>query len=420
MFDLDHWQEIYDALTRNKLRTFLTAFGVFWGIYLLLVMLGSGTGLRNGVSSGFTNSATNSFFVWTRSTSVPWRGLPRGRRFEMNNADIEAIRSQIPEAQVVAPRLQLGGYRSGNNVTRGVKAGAFSVMGDVPEIRTIQSLRIVDGRFLNPLDLEQQRKVVVIGARVRDVLFERGEDPVGDNIEINGVYFRVIGVFQSTGRPERAEQEDQTIYTPFTTFQHAFNKIDEVGWFAITSQADVPASVVEEKVLALLRSRHQVAPHDERAFGHWNMEEEYLKMQGLFSAISILVWIVGTGTLAAGAIGVSNIMLIIIKERTKEIGIRRAVGATPWNVMTHVVLEAVILTTLAGILGVIAGVGTLEAVNSMLAGASGDVMFRNPGVTLQNALQALGILVLAGTLAGIIPAQRAVAVNTVDALRAEN
>lgn len=419
MFDLDHWQEIYDALSRNKLRTFLTAFGVFWGIFLLLVMLGSGTGLKNGVAAGFTGTATNSFFVWTRATSIPWRGLPRGRSFEMNNSDITAIRDQVPEAKVIAPRLQLGGYRSGNNVTRGVKAGAFSVMGDVPEIRGIQSLAIRDGRFLNHLDVVEKRKVVVIGTRVRDVLFEKGEEVVGGHIEINGVYFRVIGVFKSTGRPERAEQEDQTIYTPFSTFQYAFNSINQVAWFAITSQPDVRASIAEEKVLNLLKSRHQVAPQDTRAFGHFNMEEEYEKIQGLFSAISILVWIVGTGTLAAGAIGVSNIMLIIIKERTKELGIRRAVGATPWNVITHVVLEAVMLTTLAGIVGVVAGVGVLELVNSMLEGASSDVMFRNPAVTLENALQSLGILIFAGTLAGVIPAQRAVSVKTVDALRAD-
>lgn len=419
LFDPDHWSEIKAALLRNRLRTALTAFGVFWGIFLLMVMLGSGSGLRNGTMKGFQGSATNSFFIWTQRTQKPFAGLPAGRTFELTNADVQAIRDKIHEVEVVAPRNQLGGYMGGNNVTRGRKAGAFTVMGDYPEIQRIQSFRIESGRFLNPLDLAETRKVAVIGTRVRELLFERGEDPIGQSIVVNGVYFQVIGVFRSSQTGDEAERDTQTVFVPFSTFQRAFNLGDQVGWLAVISKPDVPASRAEETVLALLKSRHKVAPDDLRAFGHFNLEQEYEKIRGLFRGIHILVWLVGAGTLAAGAIGVSNIMLIIVKERTKEIGIRRAVGAQPWMVVSQVVIETVILTALAGYFGMVAGVALVEIVARVLPSGDGVRMFSNPEVGLGDALQALGILVLAGVLAGLAPAQRAVQVSPIAALRSD-
>lgn len=419
LFDPDHWHEIRAALVRNRMRTFLTALGVFWGIFLLMVMIGSGAGLRKGAMRGFAGSATNSFFVWTQRTQKPYAGLPAGRFFELNNADVQAIRDQVREVEVVSPRNQLGGYMGGNNVTRRAKSGAFSVMGDTPEIQRIQSYRTTAGRFLNPLDLEERRKVAVIGTRVRDMLFERGENPIGASIEINGVYFQVIGVFQSTQSGDDADRDAQTIFVPFTTFQRAFNFGDQVGWLAVISKPDVPASAAEQKVVDLLKVRHRIAPDDVRAFGHFNLEEEYEKLRGLFKGIAILVWIVGAGTLAAGAIGVSNIMLIIVKERTKEIGIRRAVGARPWMVVAQVVIETVILTATAGYLGMVAGIGLVEVVSRLLPPGDGTRMFVNPEVGLAEAVQALAILTAAGVLAGLAPAQRAVLVKPIEALRSE-
>ena len=420
MFDLDNWQEIYHALASNKLRTFLTAFGVFWGIFLLMVMLGSGSGLQNGVYDGFSSEATNCFFVWTRRTTIPYRGLPSGRRFELDNGDTEAIRRLIPEAAIVAPRNQLGGHRGANNVTRGSKAGAFSVMGDIPEYNQVEVVPMVTGRFLNPIDLEEKRKIAVIGTGVQKLLFEAGEQPIGESIEINGVYFKVVGVFRPLRSGDEADRQAQTIYVPFSTFQHAFNRGQEVDWFAITADEGVPASAVEARVLELLAARHRVAPDDHRAFGHFNMEEEFGKIQGLFGGISILIWIVGTGTLAAGAIGVSNIMMIIVKERTKEIGVRRAVGARPTSIIGQIVFEAILLTSAAGYVGLLAGVGVMEGLRSFLISSGADIqMFKNPGVDLSHAVLALAILVVSGTLAGIIPAQRAISVSPVDALRAE-
>ena len=418
MFDLDHWREIQNALTANKLRTGLTAFGVFWGILMLMLMLGSGNGLRNGVERGFADNATNSVWIWSQSTSKPYRGMPIGRRLEMTNADTAAIRQRVPEVDVLAPRTQLGGWRGGNNVTRGDEAGAFSVMGDMPEIVHVEALRITRGRFLNRYDVEQRRKVAVIGPRVVEVLFEKDEDPLGQHIRINGVYFKVVGLFVPINPDDQQDQE--TIHVPLSTFQHAFNFGERVNWFALTSRHGVPASVAEKNVLTVLRQRHHVHPEDERAFGHFNLEPEYRQIQGLFAGIRTLIWIVGLGTLAAGVIGVSNIMLVIVRERTHEIGIRRAIGATPAAVMGQILLESVLLTAAAGYAGLIAGMGLIDVVAGLLAGAPAqNRMFANPGVELASALQALLILVAAGCLAGIMPARRAVAVSPVDALRSD-
>jgi putative ABC transport system permease protein len=418
IFDLDHWHEIKATLVRNRWRTFLTAFGVFWGIFLLMIMLGSGTGLRNGVMREFRGTATNSFFLWTQRTQKPWAGMPAGRFVELTNADVQAIREKVPEVELVAPRNQLGGFQGGNNVTRRRKAGAFSIMGDYADILRIQSFQVETGRFLNPLDTDEARKIAVIGTGVQKVLFEPGENPIGQSIVINGVYFQVVGVFRSAQSGDEGDRDAQTIFVPFTTFQRAFNFGDRVGWLAVISRPEVPASVAEGKVLALLRSRHQVAPDDERAFGHWNMEKEYEKLRGLFRGVRFLVWLVGTGTLAAGAIGVSNIMLIVVKERTKEIGIRRAVGAKPSALVAQFVVEALILTASAGYVGMVAGIALIELVDRLLP-PGGARMFLNPDVGLSDALQALGILVAAGILAGLAPAQRALQVSPMAALRSE-
>ena len=418
MFDRDHWQEIYSALSSNKLRTFLTAFGVFWGVFMLVVMLGSGSGLQNGISQDFAGTATNSFFVWPRGTSKPYQGLPAGRRLRLNDEDTLAIREQVPQAAVIAPRNQLRGYGTGNNVSRGSQAGAFTVMGDLPVIREIELVRLTRGRFLNELDVAERRKVAVIGSRVVEVLFAEGEDPVGEYFRINGVYFKIVGTFRPHGSGEDGDGQARTIHLPFTTFQQAFNYGNSVGWYAITSIDGVPASVVEDKVLTLLRKRKRAHPDDERALGHFNLEEEFNQIEGLFFSIRALIWIVGGGTLAAGVIGVSNIMLVIVRERTNEIGIRRAVGATPLSVMRQVMLESLILTGIAGYVGMLAGMGLIDLANLVMVMSGSDTgMFRNPHVDLAVVGQALLILAGSGVLAGMIPASRAVKIRPVEALR---
>jgi putative ABC transport system permease protein len=414
IFDGDHWREIFDALRGNKMRTFLTAFGVFWGIFMLMVMLASGNGLWNGVSQGFSDQAVNSVFIWSQRTSKPYRGMASGRQIQLDSGDAEAIRTQIKEAEAVCPRNQLGGFRGGNNVTRGIKAGAFSVMGDVPEIARVQPMNITSGRFLNQLDLQERRKVAVIGTRVQEVLFAKDENPLNESIKVNGVTFRVIGIFKPTRTHGDRDEAPQTIFVPFTTFQSAFNFGDRVGWFALVSQRGVPAKTVEDKTLALLKDRHKIAPDDQRALGHFNTEEEFNQVSGLFTGIRTLVWIVGIGTLSAGVIGVSNIMLVIVRERTNEIGIRRAVGATPLTISAQIIFESLILTGFAGYLGLVAGVGVVEGIASVIPPAE---MFRNPEVPFQSAVLTLAILVGSGILAGLIPARRAMKISTVEALR---
>lgn len=416
MFDKDKWQEIFAVLSKNKLRTFLTGFGVFWGIFMMIIMLGSGKGLENAMLSNFKNGATNSVFFWTQRTSKPYKGFKRGRRFNFENSDTKALKEQVPEIEILAPRNQLGGFRGNNNVVYKKEVGSFGVMGDYPEINQIKAIPMAEGRFLNHLDLEEKRKICVIGPKVQTDLFKNDEKPIGKYLQINGVYFKIIGVFKANSSGDRAERDNQTIYVPFTTFQQAFNYGNLVGWFAMTSKPEVPASILEQKVIQALAQRHSVHPEDDRAIGSWNTEEEYMKISGVFTGIANLSWFVGLLTLIAGVIGISNIMLVIVKERTREIGIRRAMGATPFNIIGQIIMEAIFLTIIAGYMGLVLGVFSLEGVSALVG--NGD-QFRQPGVSLAIAIKALIALIIAGTFAGLIPAQRAIRVSTVDALRAE-
>jgi putative ABC transport system permease protein len=417
MFDLDNWQEIFNTIKKNKLRTFLTAFGVFWGIFMLVIMLGSGNGLRNGVMNDFDGYATNSFFIWAQKTQKAYKGFQPGRRFNYENGDAEAIKTNIPEVAIVCPRNQLGGWQGGNNVVRGTKAATFSVYGDYPEYADIEPPYNLKGRFINDMDIEQRRKVAVIGKRVEEILFKPGENPIGQYLKIKGVYFQVVGTFSTKKSGQDATEETQTLYVPFTTFQTAFNYGDRIGWFAITAKPLVPAEEAESKVIALLKQRHSIAPDDQLAIGHWNMGKQFDKIAGLFTGIEFLVWIVGIGTLLAGVIGVSNIMLIVVKERTKEIGIKRALGAVPLQIISQIILESIFLTSIAGYFGLLAGLGLLELVSTLTAGGGG--VFTNPEVNLRVAGTALTILIISGGLAGLIPARRAVNIKPIEALRAE-
>ncbi len=420
MIDIDKWQEIFHSLKQNKWRTFLTAFGVFWGIFMLLVMLGSGRGLENGVSQGFGDFATNSVFIWSQPTSMPYKGFTRGRNFTFDDEDVIAIRNSVPEIELLAPRLQGGGYRSGDNVVRGDKTGAYSIYGDSPDYFRIDPVTITKGRFINDLDIQEKRKVVVIGKRVYEELFAKNEECLGGYIKIQGIYFKVIGLFSSKKTGERANDEQSSIFMPFTTMQRAYNYGNKVFWFSVTSKENIPVSVVQEKVIALLKKNHKVHPDDDAAIGSFNVEKEFNQMNGLFAGIRLLIWIVGTGTLLAGVIGVSNIMLVIVRERTKEIGIQRALGATPVHIIVQIINESVFLTTLAGYTGLVAGVLVIEGVNLLLEKSGGDsAFFKHPEIDFRIAITSLVILVLAGILAGLIPARRALNIKPIEALRTE-
>lgn len=416
IFERDNWQEIFATIRKNKLRTFLTMLGVFWGIFMLVIMLGSGNGLRNGILRDFSGTATNSFFMWTQQTNKAYKGMKPGRQFFFNMMDAEALK-QLPELDVVSPMMQLGGYEGANNVVRGLKTTACEIQANYPNCAQISHIVLQKGRFLNDLDIKEKRKICVIGPRVAELLFQEGEEVIGAYICINGVYFKIVGLTKVTSGGGEGRGDAQRIHVPFTTFQNAFNYGGMVGWFAIKSSDDVPAEVSEKKAIALLKERHIIAPDDMKAIGHWNMAVEYNKMNGLFLGIELLVWIVGSGTLLAGVIGISNIMLIVVKERTKEIGVKRALGAVPAQIIGQIMLESVFLTTISGYFGLVSGIGLLELLDSLI-GDSGE-MFTNPTVDLSTAITALVILIISGALAGLIPANKAVAIKPVEALRTE-
>lgn len=421
LFSRDSWQEIYTVLARNKLRTVLTAFGVFWGIFMMVIMLGSAQGLSNGAMAGFSGSARNSVFMWTQTTSKAYKGFNARRRIEMDMSDAEAIRKEIPEVEYLSPRCQAGGYRGADNVTRGTRTGAFSIYGDTPEYQYIEKVDILAGRYLNPTDLAENRKVAFIGKEVYNALYEPGEEAIGSYLKAQGINYKVVGVFaSSSSNSESAERQEKAILIPISTFQRAYNWGNTIGWLSFTAYPQFSAVTVEEKVKELLKSRLQVHPDDERALGSFNLQEEFKKFSALLSGIRLLSMIVGTLTLLAGAVGVSNIMVVTVKERTRELGIRRALGATPAMVMAQVITEALVLTLVAGMLGVIVGVWLLELVSGLMQSMGGDAAyFRNPGVDLPTVAVALAILVVVGLLAGLIPARKAVRIKPVDALRYE-
>ncbi len=416
VFDVDRWREVFDTLGANKLRTTLTAFGVLWGIFMLIIMLGAGSGLYNGVTSMFQGFETNSLYIWTQRTTMPYKGLPAGRWFNMTNEDTKAIREMVPEAKVIAPRNEVGGWRGSANVVRGISSGAYGIKGDYPEVVEIQPFDIQQGRLLNQLDIEEKRKVAVIGAKVVNDLYDADEEIIGSHIRINGVYFTVVGVIKTKKAGREAEDDAQSIFVPLSAFQQAFNYGNWVSYYGFMPVDGVSVAELQEKILKVLKERHRVHPADEFAFGANNNEEEFAEYANVFSGINFLIWFVGTLTLVAGIIGISNIMLVIVKERTKEIGIRRAIGASPMSIVSQIVLEALVLTSMAGYIGIVLGVWAVEYAGPMIE----DDSFKNPQVDFNTILIALGVLIISGCAAGFLPAYRALEIKPVEALRTEN
>jgi putative ABC transport system permease protein len=418
MFDKDRWQEIYYALRKNKLRTLLTAFGVFWGIFMLVIMLGSGNGLRNGITKVFGDFATNSMFIWPQTTSEPYMGLQKGRNWSFTNEDTKALLDNIPEIEVLAPRVHPPNGR--NTFVRGKNTGVYRINGDYPGYNKIDPVIMLQGRYINDNDIADKRKVVVIGNRVREVLFTPDENPIGKYIEIQGVYYQVIGVFKSKHTQGWGNSQNESATMPFTTLQKNYNLGNIVFYYSMLSKSNYSVTELEPHVKQLLARRHKISPTDNQAFGCENVQREYNQMNGLFTGINMLTWFVGVLTLIAGVIGISNIMLVIIRERTKEIGIQRAIGATPRKIIGQIILESVTLTFIAGLIGMIFGVMIIEAVNVILikTGAQLD-SFSNPEVDLKAVVSSFIILVIAGTFAGMIPARRAIKIKPIEALRTE-
>ncbi len=330
MFSKDNWNEILEALTANWFRTLLTAFGVLWGIFILVILLAAGKGLENGVKQGFGGIATNTMFMWTQTPSKPYKGLPKGRNYNFKTGDVDAIWQNVPDLRFVSPRNQLGGFGGNNNVIRGLKTGAYNVYGDYPEVIQQEPMDITTGRFINHSDIKDNRKVAVIGEGVKREMYEPNEEVIGSYIKIQGVNFMVIGTYKKKGNNNgNAEEGQKQIYVPFTAFSQAFNMGDKVGWMAITAVDGTSITSIKDQIIDVIKERHSIHPDDDRAVGNFDLFQEFSKVNGLFVALKAVAYFVGILVLLSGIIGISNIMLIVVKERTNEIGIRRALGATP-------------------------------------------------------------------------------------------
>ena len=415
MFDLDRWQEIWITITHNKSRSVLTAFGVFWGMLMLVLMVGAGNALEEGMSSQIEGFATNSCFFAAERTTLPYRGFRKGRRWDMTNKDIPIIREKVKELQYISPVLFGGG--NDKNVVRGEKNGSYRVKGCYPEYDLIEKSKMLYGRYVNDIDIVEKRKVCVIGERIHEVLFQKGEDPTGKQIRVNGIYFQVIGVARSTSGVSIGGQTAETVVLPFSTMQQAFNQGNIIHFMAATAKDGVPVKVVQDKILEILKQQHQIAPDDKEAVFSMNIEEQFKMFNYLGIGIASLIWIVGLGTLLAGAIGVSNIMLVTVRERTRVIGIRRAMGATPRDIISQILSESIVLTVMAGLMGIVVGVGLLRATGIVLS--QGDQFFKDPQISFSMAIGSLIILLIIGTLAGYIPAQRAMMIKPVEAISEE-
>ncbi len=416
MFDLDKWQEIFASISRHKLRTALTAFGVFWGIFMLMLLLGAGNGLQNGVMGMFGGISKNAAFVWTRKTTLAYEGMQPGRRYYMNETDISYLKQNVEEIEYICPRLGLIGDFA---IVHKDKSGSFEVNGDAPDYIKVDTRGFLQGRFLNDLDIAEKRKVAVIGKRVAEILFEEGAPIVNQHIEIKGTYFKVIGVFKSLGTGENVGEEEERIHIPYTTAQQMNNWGNNIGWFAFTVPKNENVALVEGKVRKLLAKRHKVSPDDKDAIGSWNTQREFKQFQDVFTFINYYTWFVGIGTLIAGIVGVSNIMLVAIKERTREFGLRKALGATPGSIITLVIQESILLTAVAGYAGLAVAVGLIEGISTLMTTFQVELeYFGNPTIDFTAAISATVVLIVTGAIAGLIPASQAAMIKPIEALRA--
>ncbi|WP_405605142.1 ABC transporter permease [Polaribacter sp. Asnod1-A03] len=411
LFDSDSWQEIYGSIRKNKLRTGITIIGVLWGIFLLVVLLGAARGMENGFNKLFGNFATNSVFVWTQSTDTPFKGFQKGRQFSLTMNDIEVLKSEYSkEIKLLAPRNQ-----TSNLIIKDFQSGTFQVSGDYPILDQIQKKKLLYGRFLNENDILSTAKVAVISEDMYKQLFDINEYPIGQYIKINSIGYQVIGVYEPS---TTANFDGDCAYIPFSTFRKVYNTANKVDWMMITANEGTDIEQMEKDILLTLKGLHKVHPDDERAFGSVNLGKEIGKVTGFLTGMQFLTWFVGIATLIAGVFAIGNILLITVKERTKEIGIRRALGATPKSIRQQIILESVFLTTIAGMLGIVFGGLILFLIDSAF-GQGEDATLINPTVNIPIILIAFATLIVLGTLIGLIPAHMATVIKPIEALREE-
>ena len=383
-----------------------------------MVMVAFNSSLEAGVMRQMAGFATNAVYTWGQKTSEPYAGLPPNRQIQFDNGDVEAL-ARIPEIEHLAPRIQQNGFGGRGVVIYNGKQATFSIYGDLPAYQFVEEPLMRAGRFIDELDNAERRKVAVVGESVVEQLFPKGDQPIGKYIEISGVYFEIVGVFGTRQSGPAADRKLTTVEVPFKTFQQAFHTGDKVAWFAITGRSDVVADVLEQKIKATLGARHKVAPTDTMAVGSWNAGKEFHKIVSLFTVMNFVMWFAGVMTLGAGVIGVVNIMLISVRERTKEIGVRKALGATPFAIVRMILSESIVLTIIAGYLGIVAGVAMIELWTYLIPYLGDQAPFAPPRVGLGLAAGAGAVIAVFGALAGVIPAYHAAKIQPIEALRTE-
>ena len=410
LLNRDTWQEVYDSMSKNKLRTGVTMVGVWWGILLLITLLGAARGMENSFNRLFGDFTTNSVFVWGQSTSKPFKGYQEGKRVQLKLSHAKKIEENVEGIEFVVPR-----NRNQAQVVRNFLSGSFSVNGDYPLLDKVQKKRLLTGRFINQNDIDAKKKVAVISEDIYKQLFEKDETAIGQYIQMNSINFTVIGVAQNDNANMGPSSD---IHIPFTTFQQIYNQGDTIGWLMITGKPEYNIKQIEEDAKLLLRNLNKVHPQDKRAFGSFNLGKEFAKITGFLTGMQFLTWFVGIATLIAGVFAIGNILLITVKERTKEIGVRRALGATPFEIKRQIVVEAVFLTLVAGLFGIISGGWMLIAADNAW-GQGDDATLVNASVSIAVVFVALLLLVALGTLIGLIPAFKATSIKPIEALREE-
>lgn len=420
IFKIDTWQEIYHSLRNNKLRTFLTMIGVGWGMFLFVVLLGAAKGMENGFDKIFAGFATNSIFLWAQNTTIPYDGFPKGRKMNLHLSDLEMLPRKIGEIDYISPQNSRGSFGSpGESFSRNGKNATYTLTGDYPIGNKISQKKLIFGRYLNDADVTSSKNVIVIGEEIYKNFFDakKNENPIGKSVNVKGIFFSVIGVFraqQQGGGPEN----DQSAFIPLSTFTKMYNDGDKVGFFAIVSKPDADLTKVEDQVKLELKNKYNVSPDDTNAFGSFNLGKMFGKLTGFLTGMQLLTIVVGSLTILAGVIAISNILLITVKERTKEIGIRRALGAKPAEVRNQILLESVVITLISGLLGFIIGIFVLMIADMMTKGQD-EFPFYNPTVNYGEVFAAMAIMVFLGLVIGMIPAQRAVRIRPIEALRSE-
>ncbi|MEN0045629.1 MAG: ABC transporter permease [Bacteroidota bacterium] len=410
----ESWQEITETIRRHKLRTFLTGLGIWWGVFMLVMLMGSGKGLKNGVFGQLGDQALNSIYIWGQRTSLPYAGFQPGRNINLTTDDVRAIRSGFDkEVEYLAPRLYIGS----ESFTMGQLQVEYEVRGEYPDIINVEPMNIAKGRFINSNDLDNRRKVTVIGKEVAKLLFP-DQEPVGEYLEIRGSKYQIVGMIESSGKGGKRQEDEESIMIPLTTAQQVANSPNIVHYMVATVNTGISSIELEERLKLLLKNRHDVDPKDVEGVGSFNLEEEFKKINGLFTGIEVLIWIVGIGSLIAGVVGVGNIMLISVKERTQEIGLRKALGATPRSIASNFIIETILITLIAGYLGLVSSIGVVYLMNLGVQGNESD-FFATPEVELYVGLGAVFILVFFSVLVGLVPATTAARMNPVDALRDE-